>query len=159
MVRVFVGDDDGGERMRIVPRSLHAFEGFAAGNSRIDQNARRRTLHNRAVSPAATGQHRNRHTHGRRILPRAVKTEVTFWTAGTFGWGSCQLSALSSQLSAISARLTLSVWRFGSGERKLARLPAVEGWDWFSRELTTDSSKAFLQNHPLIAHSPGDVFA
>src|SRR5580704_17978472 len=102
MVRVFVGDDDGGERMRIVPRRLHAFEGFAAGNSRIDQNARRRTLHNRAVSPAATGQHRNRHTHGRRILPRAVKTEVTFGTAGTFGWGSCQLSAISYQLSAIS---------------------------------------------------------
>src|ERR1700683_4619595 len=115
MVRVFVGDDDGGERMRIVPRSLHAFEGFAAGNSRIHQNARRRAVHNRAVSPAATGQHRNRHTHGRRILPRAVKTEVTFWTAGTFGWGSCQLSALSYQGSFDPKRLALRFRRAKAG--------------------------------------------
>src|SRR5277367_2094375 len=98
MVGMLVGDYDGGKRVRIVSRSLHALEGFAARNSCVDQNPRRRTLHNRAVSPAAAGQHRDRNSHARSILSRTVETEVTFWLADTFGWKAigCQLSAFSS---------------------------------------------------------------
>src|SRR5580692_10149367 len=106
MVGVLMRNHNRGERMRVVSGCLHTLESFAAGNASVDKNAGRRTLHNRAVSPAAAGQHRDRNAHARSILPRTVETEVTFWLADTFGWGSYQLLALSIW------HLALSPWGF-----------------------------------------------
>ena len=97
VVGVFVSNQDGGKGSRIVALGAHAFDGLAAGNSRIHENLRARTGNDGAVSPAAAGQHRNRNSHVRRILAQAVETRVTNGMRRTVSSAS-QLSAVSSQL-------------------------------------------------------------
>src|ERR1700674_165440 len=108
MVDMLMGDQNGGKRVGIVSRSLHALESFAAGNSRVNEKPGGRTLHNRAVSPAAAGQHRDRNSHARSILPRTVETEVTsrliryFWVEAVSsrhsapGFGEWQQASVSN---------------------------------------------------------------
>src|ERR1700676_5198327 len=113
VVGMLVRNQNCGKRMRIGSRSLHALESLAAGNSRVHENPRRRPLHNRAVSPAAASQHRDRDCHARSILPCAVETEVTFWLAGTFEQNT-RLSVFLSSHSALSNRRSaIRVIQFG----------------------------------------------
>src|ERR1700756_2992682 len=83
MVAVFMGDEYGGKRTRILTENPHAFEGFAARNSCVYQYLRPRGLDHGAVATATAGQHRNRHTHKRRIRVVPVESGVSFWLAET----------------------------------------------------------------------------
>jgi len=53
---VLMGNNNGGEGVRIFARELHAFMDFTARNAGVHQNAGARALYNGAVTTAATSQ-------------------------------------------------------------------------------------------------------
>ena len=63
MVGVFMGDNDGLDLVWVLAGGPHALNGFAAGKTSVDQDARSITGDDGAIAPAATGQHCHAHGH------------------------------------------------------------------------------------------------
>src|ERR1700758_3587759 len=60
---MLMADENGRDAARIEADCFKAFESLAAGNSRINQEARLRAFHHRGFSAAAAGQHRDTNSH------------------------------------------------------------------------------------------------
>ena len=84
MVGMFMGNENGRKRLRILSERLHALECLTAGDAGVDQYPGASAGHERTISPAPAGQHRDSHTHIRSIRAPPVEPGVTFRLADTF---------------------------------------------------------------------------